>query len=65
MHRINVRKISKQNNIKNSERKLCPCTRVGSATVEIKDMAEKRSINTIIQKSDKDMKRKSTGILAR
>jgi len=34
-------------------------------SVEVEDIRKKRGIKTILQKSDKHVKRKSTGILAR
>jgi len=37
---------------------------VESATGEVKDIIAKRGTKTILQKSDKHIKRKSTGILA-
>ena len=57
-------KISKKNN-KRVEKKHAYVQAVEWATVKINDRREKRDINTKLQKSDKHLKRKSVGILAR
>jgi len=57
-------KTSKKHQHKNSRGKHM-YVKLGWATLEVEDIREKGGIKTLLQKSDKHKKRKSTGILAR